>query len=173
MSFAFEQRLLAADIFGGETSFFNFKGYSKINTIPGAILSICSVLVSLYFAVVTFVQMVNNEEVQVKDFTLYDSDTQMMDSEYNLADSGIDLAIGFNVGTTPFSIPPEDLLSIEANMVLIDNLNKITKEPIEMGKCADGNYDFDKIKPFLRTVQEPAACFKDKSKINVFGMSDS
>ena len=112
---------MSADIFGSETSFFNFKGESKIKTIPGAIFSIAAIVVSLYFALITFDQMVENEEVEVKNFKLYDSQAQMQAKEYNLLEHGVDFAFGFSTGVEPFTLPPDNLLSVEASLLKVDS----------------------------------------------------
>ena len=165
---------MSADIFGSETSFFNFKGESKIKTIPGAIFSIAAIIVSLYFALITFDQMVENEEVEVKNFKLYDSQAQMQAKEYNLVEHGVDFAFGFSKGVEPVTLPPKNLLSVEATLLKVDSYFIADKIPLEMGLCKDGNYDFERLNDtFIETVQSDAFCVKDKSKVNLSGMSDT
>ena len=169
---SFQKVLMSADIFGSETSFFNFKGESKIKTIPGAIFSIGAIIVSLYFAVVTFCQMGESEEVEVKVFQVFD--TQIMEKEYNLVEHGVDFTFGFNSRTEPFTLPPESLLTVEASLIKVDAYEIIENLPLDMGLCKDGNYDFERLNdPFAELYQANALCIKDKSKVNLSGMSDS
>ena len=70
--------LLKADIFGSSTSFTNFDGDDRFRSIPGALLSILVRVLGLYFTIATFQQMIENEEVEIKIYTLTDSAQELM-----------------------------------------------------------------------------------------------
>ena len=69
---------LKADMFGSETSFTNFDGDDRFRSIPGALLSIVVRMLGLYFTIATFLQMINNEEVEIKNYQLTDSAQDLM-----------------------------------------------------------------------------------------------
>ena len=166
--------LLKADIFGSATSFTNFDGDDRFRSIPGALLSIIVKILGLYFTIATFLQMINNEEVEIKNYTLTDSAQEMMAQDINMADYGVELVIGFNIGTNPVFVPPEDLLRVEASLLRTKNYNEISYTPLELGKCGDGHYDFDTLdEPFITLTMSNALCIKNKSLLNLQGISDS
>jgi len=166
--------LLKADIFGSETSFTNLDGDDRFRTIPGALLSIVVKLLGLYFTVATFLQMINNEEVEIKNYTLIDSAEEMMAQDINMADYGFELAIGFNTGTQPFSVPSEDLLRVEASLIRTRSYEDIEYIPLELGKCKDDIYDFDALNdPFVSQTMGDALCIKNKSLLNLQGISNT
>lgn len=70
--------LLKTDIFGSSTSFTNFDGDDRFQSIPGALLSILVRVLGLYFTIATFQQMIENEEIDIKIYTLTDSGQELM-----------------------------------------------------------------------------------------------
>ena len=166
--------LLKADMFGSATSFSNFDGDDRFRSIPGALLSIMMRMLGLYFTMATFLQMINNEEVEIKNYTLTDSAQEMMAQDINMADYGVELVIGFNIGTAPFFVPSEDLLRVEASLLRTKNYVDIKYTSIELDKCGDGLYDFDTLDdPFIKVTMSNGLCIKNKSLLNLQGLSDS
>ncbi len=72
-------------------------------------------------------------------------------------------------------MPPENLLTVRASLIKVDDKYEIIEDiPLEMGLCKDGNYDFERLNDkFIEELHADALCVKDKSKVNLIGMSDS